>query len=83
MILPATEQSIRETNLPHQDRTLLLSFLNHFSATEQKTLLDIETLDSHLWIKLLIRMKIIKEELNQGAKEVIMHQLIEASEALR
>lgn len=83
MIYPSTRASLDSAQLTLPDHSLLVGFLAHFSETEQQAFVDIAATDPYFWTKLLVRMAMVKQELAQGASDVIAKQMEEAIKTLQ
>ena len=82
MLYEETKAVIAETHLSHQDKDLLLAFLHYFSADEQSALRELATSDPYFWVKLLVRINILKIELAHGATELLRRELLDAAKVL-
>ena len=77
------QASIYSVKFSHQDQSLLLGFLINFSSTEQENLLVLAQADEYFWVKLLVRLNMLKSELAHGSTDIIEKELVDALATVR
>lgn len=79
MINSVLAEAIGKQGLRHHDESLLYSFLSNFSDEEQKAVLELSQYDKYFWIKLVVRVQIVNEELANDSVAFIQGEFKKAA----